>query len=136
MGLVMIAWIILCGTLSWFIYVEKDEGWGIHILWAILLIFVAIPIAFSHPPISDYSKMAEVSIDDETTQIFFNEFEQHGNIITIDEYATRNLHWTDFKFIEVYQDLNIALLDNDDKFIYTDRETKETYNENKVATQP
>jgi energy-coupling factor transporter transmembrane protein EcfT len=33
-------------------------------------------------------------------EIYFDNFSQNGNIVTIDDYYTRPIHWTDFEFQE------------------------------------
>jgi hypothetical protein len=70
------------------------------------------------------------------TEIYFQEFVQDGNKVTIKNYATVNYPWTDFNFARLNEHpITITLSDNEGNFIYTDRRTGITHNENIGAIQ-
>jgi hypothetical protein len=59
------------------------------------------------------------------TTIYFSDYTKDGNKIIIPEYYTgETIHWLDFKNYDKFTaPLTITLLDNDNRFIYTDRKT-------------
>jgi hypothetical protein len=70
------------------------------------------------------------------TAIYFQEFTQEGNKVTINNYATVNYPWTDFNFARLNEHpITITLSDNEGNFIYTDRRIGITHNKNIGAIQ-
>ena len=110
-----------------------------------LLLFI---ISFSlspigNPPTNNYPYQAKITLNnrDNKTDIYFSQFSQEGNIVTIPQYVIHATHWADFDAYNlITTPLVIILTDNDNKFIYDNRLTGESYNNpvksNSPATQP
>ena len=138
MGLLMLASVIvIIGlTVSWCSLVHKH--------WVILLLLIfptlILPIALPrNQSIQEFPYEAKVTLEGNIypTTIPFSSFAQNGSKITIDKYTLPTIHWTDFQRYNVIKTpLTIILTDNDNKFIYTDRETGQVFNSNNMATQP
>jgi len=113
----------------------------------ILCLLVPIIGLFGNPP--TYSNMpdkyrygATIYMNENAWEntIYFAEFEQNGNIVTIEKYAVKSTHLTSFIMYDIVEEpLDIVLLNNKN-FIYRDRFTKELfgvveYTNKPIATQ-
>lgn len=120
---------IILLAISFYMHVMRGNDWGR------LLEFILLPIwlmgMFMFPaPISQFPYETRVVFSDssESTITYFSDYSQDNNIVTLNQYTKWSIHWLDFKRYNVYENLQIQLLDNDNKFIYTDRETGIEYN--------
>lgn len=99
---------------------------------ALFFIFItASPGILSHEP-TQYTYYAHIS----EGRIYFDDFSQSGNIITIKDYAAGGkTHWTDFKNYDVMNEtLTIQLTDNLNRFEYKEIKTGKVFNK-RIATQ-
>lgn len=106
------------------------------LVWVFPLVFYAIfiwisPVFTVNPPVDNYPYEAKVTLDSASseTTIYFSEYKQEANKITISQYCSPSEpHWIDFNNYDVINTpLIIVLLDNDDKFVYKNRITDEVY---------
>jgi hypothetical protein len=121
---------------------DREFNW----LWTLALIpcLVAFTLLWSEAShsVQDYKYSAEVHMPKSSegimTQVYFNEYIQNKNQVTIEKFVTiEHTHWTDFDNKEQsLKPVIITLIDNNGNFIYTDRVNKVTLNDNIVATQP
>lgn len=137
MVLLMLLWIILCAVISIILGTKCDKpGSMLIVIFCMFFPLLGLIPLSQSLPISEYSKSAEVTIDDYNGTIFFNDFTQDDRVIVINEYATKNIHWLDFNFVDVVKEpLEIILLNNG-TFMYHDRLSNSTDNEIHTATQP
>jgi hypothetical protein len=138
MGLLMLFGAIIIVLLAITLIITRGIYW--------VFIIVSIPLLLllqfmsTGVPIEQYPYTTQVRLENGDRQfdtVYFSAFSQNENLITINKYATtyfrdthRSIHWTDFIGYDVSPTpLTITLLDNDNKFIYTDRRTGETFND-------
>ncbi len=133
MGLVMLFGVITVLIISDILINGHDQIF-IYNLLVLLLISMIVPILLApilctKPPIQDFPCQAEVIINNNEQTIYFSDFTQEGREVYINEYSIWAIHWTDFEFYNLSESpLTITLTDNDNKFIYTDRQSNKTYN--------
>ena len=138
MGLLMLASVIVINGLVAILVIKHSFDW----IWLLLLIILPLNLPDALPrnqSIQEFPYEAKVTLADKTHLeiIRFSSFAQNGSKITIDKYTLNTIHWTDFQRYNVIETpLTIFLTDNDNKFIYTDRETGQVFNSNNMATQP
>lgn len=125
----VIASILVLGLVMW-VAVYKRNGWGYAMEFLLLPLWLLGLLCFNTIPINDYPNQANVTLQDNTEEstIYFKDFTQDNNIITIQDYAVWSVHWTDFKSYDVKHDLKITLTDNDNKFQYKDRQSEKEFN--------
>jgi hypothetical protein len=107
----------------------RDNDWG-YLLVIILLPIWLMGVRIPSPPISQFPYEANVVFSDNSnsTITYFSDYSQDNNIVNLSQYTRWSIHWFDFKTYNIHQNLQIQLLDNDNKFVYTDRETGVEYN--------
>jgi len=137
MGIQLLIVGVILLVLSLILSIVRKNALWILVLLLIIPVAIGSSLAISTPPTTEYPYSTTITLNNNATTIYFVEYQQNGNEITIDRYCQRAWHWGDFKgYDEVNTPITITLLDNGGKFIYTDRVTDETFNQNKIATQP
>lgn len=142
MGLLLIS--IAVGIIVFSIVMVIVKHYDGHLLWLFLLIPpIMVGIIWNPlPSVKDYKYVAEIhmptSEDGVLTKIYFNNFSQDGDQVTIEKFIrTGYIHWLDFDNTEQsLKPVIITLKDNNGNFIYTDRLNNVTFNDNIIATQP
>ena len=120
----------------------NEGGWTMLVFGLAITIFLPMLVnEFRAIPVAEFKYEALVTTPDNAkgsqTTIYFNEFQQSGNKIVIEDFATRALHFGDFGNTDKsFKTIIITLSDNDGKFIYTDRVKGKTFDDNVIATQP
>lgn len=134
MGILIVfgAVLIICLVLY---LVVKYGDW--YVLFLSLFLLVMIIHLFSYPPEEEYPNMAKVTIDGEIQTIYFDDYQQDGMKITIDNYAKEGLwNWTGWQLWKEHPEgIKIMLLDNEGQFKYTDRKSNKEINKVIDATQ-
>jgi hypothetical protein len=133
MGLVMLFGVIIVLIIDCILTTRANQIIIYKLLGNLLILaimpIVLAPIVCTKPPIQDFPYQAEVIINNHEQTIYFSDFTQEDNKIYINEYSVWKIHWTDFEFYNLSESpLTITLTDNDNKFIYTDRQSNKTYN--------
>lgn len=105
--------------------VFKKSSWGLIIEFILLPLWLIGIFCFHNIPITDFPYEAKIQLPEyeKPITLYISEFTQEENKIIIEKYATWEIHMFDFKGYDEHGELEVTLLDNDNKFIYTDRAT-------------
>ena len=141
MIILTISVIIICGTLTILIF-SKYDSWYMYLVGIFIFINAFTPlivysICIQHQIDSlGYRYEAIIKQNGGSQSIFFNDYTKEDDIVIITEYAYGNLHSTDFVFYDINdKPIEIYLLDNDNQFIYKDRNTGQEYGRTEINTK-
>ena len=114
----------------------------VYLILCLAIVFIPIVVSANDNKseiIENYQYKTVVFLganDNGKTNIFFNEYEQDGNIVTINGYAVNKIHWLDFDTVDEHSNtLKVVLTDNGNRFEYTVIKTGEIVNQNNYAIQ-
>jgi len=103
-------------------YDKAPVKWVALFMLSVSLLFVFV--TYSDIP-DAYRYEARIEVEDEERRIYFAEYSQEEDVVTIEEYVVKSCNWVDFKnYIVKTEPLEIVLV-NTDEFIYKDRFAKE-----------